>query len=148
MRRLLSRSDRSLLWRKSPSSSFMGQRCLATQGWVQKHMTPLAERVSDVEGRLGQNETRLQQASGKADIALTRLDHLRLERRFVMHLQGVGPNLLLIRQRSVKKLEEKLIDLLRNIGMATMCSSSLGATLITLGPKAITLSWGRREQPA
>jgi outer membrane protein OmpA-like peptidoglycan-associated protein len=50
-------------------------------------MTPLAERVTDVEGRLGQSEARLRQVSGKADVALDRLDHLRLERRFVMDLK-------------------------------------------------------------
>jgi outer membrane protein OmpA-like peptidoglycan-associated protein len=61
--------------------------CLATQGWVQKQMTPLAERVSDVEGRLGQSEARLQLVGGKADVALDRLDNLRLEKRFVLNLK-------------------------------------------------------------
>lgn len=61
--------------------------CLATHGWVQKQMTPLAERVSGVEGRLAQGEARLQLVSGKADGALDRLDNLRLERRFVLHLK-------------------------------------------------------------
>jgi outer membrane protein OmpA-like peptidoglycan-associated protein len=61
--------------------------CLATRGWVQKQMTPLAERVSDAEGRLGQSEARLQFVSGRADIALDRLNNLRLERRFVLNLQ-------------------------------------------------------------
>jgi peptidoglycan-associated lipoprotein len=61
--------------------------CLATQGWVQKQMTPLAERVSDAEGRLGQSEAKLQFVSGRADIALDRLNSLRLEKRFVLNLQ-------------------------------------------------------------
>jgi outer membrane protein OmpA-like peptidoglycan-associated protein len=61
--------------------------CLATQGWVQKQMTPLAERVSNVEGRLGQSEARLQLVSGKADVALDRLDNLRLEKRFILNLK-------------------------------------------------------------
>ncbi|HSF28981.1 MAG TPA: OmpA family protein [Candidatus Tectomicrobia bacterium] len=54
---------------------------------MQKQMTPLAERVSGVEGRLAQGEARLQLVSGKADGALDRLDNLRLERRFVLHLK-------------------------------------------------------------
>jgi outer membrane protein OmpA-like peptidoglycan-associated protein len=61
--------------------------CLATQGWVQKQMSPLAERVYDVEGRLGQSEARLQLVSGRADVALDRLDNLRLEKRFVLNLK-------------------------------------------------------------
>ena len=61
--------------------------CLATQSWVQQQMSPVVERVSDVEGRLGQSEARLQQIGGKADVALNRLDHLRLERRVVLNLK-------------------------------------------------------------
>jgi outer membrane protein OmpA-like peptidoglycan-associated protein len=61
--------------------------CLATQSWVQQQMTPVVERVSDVEGRLGQSESRLQQVGGRADVALNRLDHLRLERRVVLNLK-------------------------------------------------------------
>jgi outer membrane protein OmpA-like peptidoglycan-associated protein len=61
--------------------------CLATQGWVQRQMTPLAERVSNVEGALGQSEARLRLVSGKADVALDRLDNLRLEKRFVLNLK-------------------------------------------------------------
>jgi peptidoglycan-associated lipoprotein len=61
--------------------------CLATQGWVQKQMTPLGERVSDVEGRLGHSEARRQLVSGKADVALDRLDNLRVERRYVLNLK-------------------------------------------------------------
>jgi peptidoglycan-associated lipoprotein len=61
--------------------------CLATQGWVQKQMIPLGERVSDVEGRLGHSEAKLQLVSGRADVALDRLDNLRLERRYVLNLK-------------------------------------------------------------
>jgi outer membrane protein OmpA-like peptidoglycan-associated protein len=61
--------------------------CLATQSWVQQQMSPVVERVSDVEGRLGQSEARLQQISGKAQVALNRLDHLRLERRVILNLK-------------------------------------------------------------
>jgi len=61
--------------------------CVATQGWVHKQMSPLSERVSDVEGRLGQSEARLQLVSGRTDVALDRLDNLRLEKRFVLNLK-------------------------------------------------------------
>ncbi len=54
--------------------------CLATRGWVTEQISPLAERVSAVETRLGQTEA-------KADAALDRLDHLRLEKRFVLDLK-------------------------------------------------------------
>ena len=56
------------------------QGCLATRGWVTEQMAPLEGRVSTVETRLGQTEA-------KADQALDRLDHLRLERRFVLNLK-------------------------------------------------------------
>ena len=64
--------------------------CLATRGWVQKQMTPLAERVSVVEGRFWESEARLQVVSGKADVALDRLDNLRLEKRFVLNIKDGG----------------------------------------------------------
>jgi len=56
------------------------QGCLATRGWVTEQMIPLSDRVSAVETRLGQTET-------KADEALARLDNLRLEKRFVLDLK-------------------------------------------------------------
>ena len=48
------------------------QGCLATRGWVTEQMAPLEGRVSNVE-------TRLSQTDAKADQALDRLNHLRLE---------------------------------------------------------------------
>ncbi len=56
------------------------QGCLATQGWVTEQINPLADRVSAVETHLGQTDA-------KADEALDRLDHLRLEKRFVLDLK-------------------------------------------------------------
>jgi outer membrane protein OmpA-like peptidoglycan-associated protein len=50
-------------------------------------MSPLAERVSDVEGRLGQSEANLQLVAGRAEVALERLNNLRLEKRFVLNLK-------------------------------------------------------------
>jgi hypothetical protein len=44
--------------------------CVATRGWVHEQMTPMAERVSDVETRVGQSETKLMQVNGRADSAL------------------------------------------------------------------------------
>jgi len=56
------------------------QGCLATRGWVTEQISPLADRVSAVETRVGR-------AEANADEALSRLDHLRLERRFVLDLK-------------------------------------------------------------
>lgn len=56
------------------------QGCLATRGWVTERITSLAERVSGVE-------TRLSQTDARANEALDRLDHLQLEKRFVLDLK-------------------------------------------------------------
>lgn len=56
------------------------QGCLATRGWVTEQMSPLADRVSAVETRVGR-------AEANADQALARLDNLRLERRFVLDMK-------------------------------------------------------------
>jgi outer membrane protein OmpA-like peptidoglycan-associated protein len=61
--------------------------CLATRAWVQEQLTPLDTRLSGVEERLAQNENRLGQVENKADKALMSLDHLRLERKFVLSLK-------------------------------------------------------------
>jgi outer membrane protein OmpA-like peptidoglycan-associated protein len=44
----------------------------------------MAGRVSAVEDRVGHNEAQLAQVSGKADKALERFEHLRLERHLVL----------------------------------------------------------------
>jgi outer membrane protein OmpA-like peptidoglycan-associated protein len=87
MRRQLHVNGWALLCRLAVPLLLGLTRCLATQGWVQKQMTPLGERVSDVEGRLGHSEARRQLVSGKADVALDRLDNLRVERRYVLNLK-------------------------------------------------------------
>lgn len=61
--------------------------CLATRGWVQDQMLPLDARLSSAEGRLTQTEDRLGQVESKADRALMSLDHLRLERKFILSLK-------------------------------------------------------------
>jgi hypothetical protein len=76
MRRHLSGFGSIVLSSASLLTVFCLSGCLATQSWVQRQMSPVVERVSDVEGRLGRSEARLQQVSGKADVALSRLDHL------------------------------------------------------------------------
>ena len=63
------------------------QGCLATRGWVQEQMTPLASRLTDVEGHLTQTEGQLGQVDRKTEKALERLDNLRLERRVVLSLK-------------------------------------------------------------
>src|SRR5262249_44107007 len=70
----------AVLWGFSVPVVLGLQGCLATRGWVNEQMIPLSDRVSAVETRLGQTET-------KADEALARLDNLRLEKRFVLDLK-------------------------------------------------------------
>lgn len=54
--------------------------CIATRGWVTEQLDPLGNRVSAVETRVGQADTKL-------GTALDRLDNLRLEKRFVLNLK-------------------------------------------------------------
>jgi hypothetical protein len=64
----------------------MVKAALAPQRWLQKQSPLLQDRASGVEGGLGQNEARLQLVSGKANVALDRLDNLRVGKWFVLHL--------------------------------------------------------------
>jgi outer membrane protein OmpA-like peptidoglycan-associated protein len=50
-------------------------------------MSPLSNRVSDVEGRVSGVESGLARTEEKADRALASLDNLRLERRFVLNMR-------------------------------------------------------------
>jgi outer membrane protein OmpA-like peptidoglycan-associated protein len=50
-------------------------------------ISPLVERVSNVEGRLGQSAAKLQLVTERADMALERLDNLRMEKQFVLNLK-------------------------------------------------------------
>jgi outer membrane protein OmpA-like peptidoglycan-associated protein len=82
------------------------QGCLATQGWVTEQINPLADRVSAVETRLGQTEA-------KADEALDRLDHLRLEKRFVLDLKegtNFAPNSDVLTADARRQLDGFLSD--------------------------------------
>jgi outer membrane protein OmpA-like peptidoglycan-associated protein len=62
--------------------------CIATRGWVQEQITPLQQQLAEVEGRQERTATqtarRLDQTTNKADLALQNLEHLRLERDFVL----------------------------------------------------------------
>ena len=54
--------------------------CVATQGWVQQQLTPLAGRVAQVETHLDQTET-------KSELALRNLEHLRLEHYAMLRIK-------------------------------------------------------------
>lgn len=75
--------------------------CVATQRWVQEQMRPLREEVAGVTGHLNQMETQtglvtthvaavdthLEQTAAKAELALHNLEHLRLERHFMLGIK-------------------------------------------------------------
>ncbi|MBI2988116.1 MAG: OmpA family protein [Deltaproteobacteria bacterium] len=68
--------------------------CVATRNWVSEQLSPLAGRISNTEGQMGQfgerlsgAEGRLGQVDAKAEEALSSLGNLRLERRFVLDLR-------------------------------------------------------------
>jgi outer membrane protein OmpA-like peptidoglycan-associated protein len=61
--------------------------CLATRDWVNEQVSPLSNRVSELEGRVSGVESGLAQTDEKADRALARFDNLKLERRFVLSMK-------------------------------------------------------------
>ena len=85
---------RTLYLLMSPIFLVSIQGCVATRDWVTEQISPLAGRVSNTEGQLGQmgnrlsgTEVRLGQIDSKAEKALSSLGSLRLERRFVLDLR-------------------------------------------------------------
>lgn len=85
---------RTLYLLMSPIFLVSIQGCVATRDWVTEQISPLAGRVSNTEGQLGQMgnrlsgaEVRLGQIDSKAEKALSSLGSLRLERRFVLDLR-------------------------------------------------------------
>lgn len=85
---------RTLYLLMSPIFLVSLQGCVATRDWVTEQISPLAGRVSNTEGQLGQmgnrlsgTEVRLGQIDSKAEKALSSLGSLRLERRFVLDLR-------------------------------------------------------------
>ena len=85
---------RTLYLLMSPIFLISIQGCVATRDWVTEQISPLAGRVSNTEGQLGQmgnrlsgTEVRLGQIDSKAEKALSSLGSLRLERRFVLDLR-------------------------------------------------------------
>jgi peptidoglycan-associated lipoprotein len=61
--------------------------CLATRGWVTEQISPLQGRMSHVEGQVANLDGRLNETNARVDGIVDRLDHLRLERRFVLNLR-------------------------------------------------------------
>lgn len=61
--------------------------CLATRGWVRDQLALLSDRTTQVEGRVGALETRIEETDSRVAGISERLDHLRLERRFVLNLR-------------------------------------------------------------
>jgi len=83
------------------------QGCIATRGWVTEQLVPLNERLAQTESRLGQTEA-------KADSALDRLDHLQLERRFVLNLKNeanFSPGSNALTSEAKKQIDGFLSDL-------------------------------------
>jgi len=75
--------------------------CVATRSWVQEQMNPLQEEVTGVEDRMRQIEAktglvtthvaaidaRLGQTAANVKLALNNLEHLRLEKNFVLGMK-------------------------------------------------------------
>ncbi len=97
------------------------QGCVATRGWVTEQITPLSERVSDTDGRVGQigsrlsdAETRLGMVDGKADRALNSLGNLRLDRKLVLDLKdgaNFGFNSVTLTEQAKQEIDSFLSDL-------------------------------------
>lgn len=67
------------------------QGCGATHQWVNMQLTPWTGRVSEVEARVGQLETRFDRLEAQTAMDPTGTDHLRLERRMIRELrEGVS----------------------------------------------------------
>jgi outer membrane protein OmpA-like peptidoglycan-associated protein len=64
------------------------QGCVATRGWVSEQITPLGERVSQVEAQQSQTDGRLGKAEMRAEEILGSMGRLRLERQLVLDVQG------------------------------------------------------------
>src|SRR5262245_27577115 len=99
------------------------QGCLATRGWVREQNALTEERVSQVDGRVTQLagdvsdlDSRLRQTNERVDGVVGRLDHLRLERRFVLNLKdGVNfmPNSNTLTKEAKRQIDGFLGDLER-----------------------------------
>ena len=78
--RLQGGASRASFWLFGVSLVLGMSGCVATQGWVQKQLTPLEGRVSQVETHLDQTET-------KSELALRNLEHLRLEHYAMLRIK-------------------------------------------------------------
>jgi outer membrane protein OmpA-like peptidoglycan-associated protein len=97
--------------------------CLATRGWVREQNVLVEEKVSQVDGKVTQLagdvsdlDSRLRQTNDRVDGVVGRLDHLRLERRFVLNLKdGVNfvPNSNALTKEAKRQIDGFLGDLER-----------------------------------
>jgi outer membrane protein OmpA-like peptidoglycan-associated protein len=81
--------------------------CLATRDWVTAQLSPLTGRVSEVE-------TRLNQTDAKVESTQNRLEHLRLERQFVLNLKEgaiFAPNSAILTPEARRQIDGFLNDL-------------------------------------
>jgi peptidoglycan-associated lipoprotein len=80
--------------------------CLATRAWVTDQLTPQAGRVSGVE-------TRLNQTDAKVNSALDHLEHLQLETRFILNLEGTtfASHSAALTPKARRQIDEFLSDL-------------------------------------
>jgi peptidoglycan-associated lipoprotein len=122
--------------------SFTG--CLATQGWVQEQMSPLAGRVSDVEGRLGQGEARLHLISGKADVALDRLDNLQLQKRFVLNLND-GATFAVDSSAMTQETRRQIDRFIREIRDANDTLLVVAGHTDSMGPEEYNFELGQKR---
>jgi outer membrane protein OmpA-like peptidoglycan-associated protein len=83
------------------------QGCLATRNWVTEQLNPLIGRVAKVETRLAQTEA-------KVESTQNRLDHLRLEKQFVLNLKEgatFAPNSAALTPEAREQIDGFLNDL-------------------------------------
>lgn len=86
--------EKRMYWLLFAGILVLAPGCVATRDWVNEQISPLAGRVSNTEGRIGQMgeriagaEGRIGQVDAKTEKALASLANLRLERRFVLDLR-------------------------------------------------------------
>src|SRR5262245_15000067 len=83
------------------------QGCLATRNWVTEQLNPLISRVSKVETHLDQTDT-------KVESTQNRLEHLRLEKQFVLNLKEgttFAPNSATLTPEARRQIDGFLNDL-------------------------------------
>jgi len=100
-------------------SMFLISGCLATQDWVQNHVTeqlfPVNKRISDtMSQQIADLDKRLSQTDAKADQALDNIQRLKLERKMVLDLkQGAffSNNSTVLTEQARRDIDSFLSDL-------------------------------------